>query len=344
VRNPHRLHPLIVGLLSVVAIVLIVFTWHTDPAPFPDVAAPDATRVAPFHREPISPLPVLAAEPPAKVALGERLFHDPLLSSDRSVSCASCHDLALGATDRRARSLGVGDAPGAINSPTLFNSVFNFVQFWDGRAATLEDQIAGPLHDPAEMATSWPQVIERLQADRGYRREFAAIYAEGISEATIRDAIASFERSLVTPDAPFDRYLRGEETAIPADAIEGYARFKAYGCTSCHQGVNVGGNLFQRFGVMGDYFAERGDLTRADLGRFNVTGREADRHVFKVPGLRNVAATAPYFHDGSVEDLDEAVGMMGRYQLGRELSAEDRRLITAFLRTLSGNFRGTPVK
>ena len=342
-RNEDFLHPLLIGLLSVVAISLIVLTWHTDPAPFPDAAAPDASP-APIHREPISPLPVLPAEAPAKIALGERLFHDALLSRDRSVSCASCHDLALAATDRRARSIGVGGALGAINSPTLFNSVFNFVQFWDGRAATLEDQIAGPLHDPAEMATSWPQVIKRLQADRGYRLDFAAIYAEGINEATIRDAIASFERSLVTPDAPFDRYLRGEATAISPESIEGYARFKAFGCASCHQGVNVGGNLLQRFGVMGDYFAERGNLTRADLGRFNVTGREADRHVFKVPSLRNVAATAPYFHDGSVDDLDAAVAIMGRYQLGRELSAEDRRLITAFLHTLSGNFRGTPVQ
>lgn len=334
---------LIIGFLSVFAISLVIITWHKDPPPFADAgsaaALPAATR-----SEPISPLPVLAPDAPMRVALGERLFHDPILSRDRNISCASCHDLGRGGSDRRARSEGVGGALGPINSPTVFNTVFNFAQFWDGRAATLEAQIAGPLHDPLEMASSWAQALERLQADPAYRRAFAAAYEQGISRETLTDALASFERSLVTPDAPFDRYLRGDTAAIAPEAIEGYARFKSYGCTSCHQGVNVGGNLFQRFGVMGDYFADRGDIARGDLGRFNVTGRAEDRHVFKVPGLRNVSATAPYFHDGSAATLEDAVAVMGRYQLGRELDGEDRRLIAAFLRTLSGNYRGIPVQ
>ncbi len=342
-RKRNLSHPFFIGGLSAFAGALVALTWHTDPAPFPEARVPSVPPPA-VRSEPISPLPEPPLEPIAKVALGDRLFHDPRLSSDGTVACAGCHDLGKGGTDRRARSLGVGGAVGSINAPTVFNAAFNFAQFWDGRAATLEAQVAGPLHDPAEMASNWTRVVASLQADPDYRRGFAAVYPDGITPDNVSDAIASFERTLVTPDAPFDRYLRGDREAIPPDAVEGYARFKSFGCTSCHQGVNVGGNLFQRFGAMGDYFADRGNVTRADLGRFNVTGREADRHVFKVPSLRNVAVTAPYFHDGSAQTLDEAVAVMGRYQLGREIEAEDRRLIVAFLRTLTGHYRGVPVQ
>jgi len=221
----------------------------------------------------------------------------------------------------------------------VFNASLNFVQFWDGRAASLEEQAAGPVHNPLEMATDWATVIGKLQADDGFRRDFLRAYPDGITGGNLADAIATFERTLLTEDAPFDRYLRGDPQAIDARAKQGYRRFRDLGCASCHQGVNIGGNMFQRFGAMADYFGDRArqrPAVAADLGRFNVTGQEVDRHVFKVPSLRNVAETAPYFHDGSVARLDEAVAIMGRYQLGRELSRDETESLLAFLATLTG--------
>lgn len=324
-------------LVPLLALPLVLFVDEYRP-----VAAPPPTDMGHANRrtEPISPLPRHVAVPPAKVALGERLFNDVRLSRDDTVSCATCHDLARGGTDRRRFALGVNGKIGTINAPTVFNSAFNFVQFWDGRAASLEDQVAGPVNNPIEMASNWPQVLAKLSADGDYQAQFAAVYSDGITAANIADAIAGFERSLVTPDAPFDRYLRGDAGALTADQHEGYRRFKDLGCASCHQGINLGGNLFQRFGVMRDHFADKPSMTNADLGRYNVTKREEDRHVFKVPGLRNVALTAPYFHDGSAATLEDAVTVMGRAQLGRELSTEDTRLISAFLRSLTGQWRG----
>jgi cytochrome c peroxidase len=311
-------------------------SWPAGEQPSLSVSEP----VVPPERsnEALVPLPPVPDLPADKVALGRLLFLDPRLSHDNTIACASCHDLDRGGNDGRRFSVGVGGAVGAVNAPTVLNASLNFVQFWDGRAASLEEQAAGPVHNPMEMASNWDEVVAKLRADANYRREFRRLYPEGIAPASIVDAIATFERTLTT-DSPFDRFLRGDSQAIDAKAREGYRRFKELGCASCHQGVNIGGNMFQRFGVMGDYFADRAGRQpagSADLGRFNVTGREEDRHVFKVPSLRNVALTAPYFHDGSAPDLDHAVLIMARYQLGRELSNDDVRAIVAFLRTLTG--------
>lgn len=271
----------------------------------------------------------------AQVALGRQLFSDTRLSKDGSIACVSCHRFEQGGADGLPRSFGVGGAEGVINTPSVFNSDLNFVQFWDGRAGSLEEQVAGPLHNPLEMASSWAEVLPRLQADAALRDAFAAAYPAGITAETVAHAMASFERSLRTPGAPFDRYLAGDASALSALAQEGYEKFRDFGCISCHQGVLLGGNMFQKFGVMGDYFASR-KLQPADLGRYNVTGREEDKHVFKVPSLRNVALTAPYFHDGSAAVLTEAIGVMGRFQLGRELASEDVGAIAAFLESLTG--------
>ena len=195
---------------------------------------------------------------------------------------------------------------------------------------------SAPIHNPIEMGSDWSQVLGKLRQDPALTAQAAAAYPQGLTEESIVDAIATFERSLITP-APFDRYLRGDGSAIGLGAARGYELFKDYGCVACHQGVNVGGNMFQVFGVMGDYFARRGGPTQADLGRFNVTGLEADKHVFKVPSLRNVALTAPYFHDGSARTLEDAVDVMFRYQLGRSAPAEDKALIVEFLHTLTGD-------
>ncbi len=287
--------------------------------------------------EPVRPLPLQHGEDPDKVALGERQFHDPRLSADNSISCASCHNLASGGTDHRARSIGIGGRIGPIKAPTVYNSRFNLAQFWDGRATTLEQQVDGPLNNPLEMGSSLPQVVEKLRKIPEVVQQYSAIYPDGLTADNLRDAIACFERSLVTSDAPFDRWLRGDKNAIGQAELEGYRLFKRYGCISCHQGINVGGNMYGYMGAMGNYFANRGgDISKADLGRYNVTGREEDRFLFKVPGLRLAAINPPYFHDGSASTLTEAVKIMGRFQLGREIPAEDIERIIRFLHSLVG--------
>lgn len=325
---------------AIVASLLVALVWLSWPGRDAALPAPVVATSGLAHaREPLLPLP----EPPKfvaeKVELGQALFFEPRLSHDDSISCASCHDLNRGGSDRLRFSPGVGNALGNINTPTVFNAGLNFVQFWDGRAASLEAQAAGPVHNPAEMASSWPEVLAKLTADEKYRRAFSDLYPDGMTAANLVDAIATFERTLLTTNARFDRYLKGDDRAIGELERSGYLRFKDYGCASCHQGANVGGNMYQRFGVMADYFADR-PLTKADLGRFNVTGLEDDRHVFKVPSLRNVAVTPPYFHDASAATLADAVTIMGRYQLGRELTPEDVRAITAFLHSLTGEWQG----
>ena len=278
-----------------------------------------------------------------KIELGRRLFFDPRLSHDNTSACASCHDLSAGGDDNRPVSRGINAQLGPINTPTVFNAALNFVQFWDGRAESLEEQAAGPIHNPLEMASNWAEVIEKLAQDDGYRRDFSALYPKGMSGETIVDAIASFERTLITPNSRFDRHLAGDASALDALEKSGLQRFLEFGCASCHQGAAIGGNMFQRFGVMNDYFAGR-EPKPADLGRYNVTGREEDRHVFKVPSLRNVGLTAPYFHDGSARTLEEAVVIMGRFQLGRDIAGPDVKAITAFLHTLTGDLPGRTLK
>ncbi len=286
-------------------------------------------------KEPVAPLPEVLSLDPAKVRLGRELFFDPRLSRDNSVSCASCHDLTAGGDDRRRYSIGIDGQVGVVNTPTVLNSGYDFRQFWDGRAASLEEQAAGPIHNPIEMDSNWSQVLAKLESDAAVVAAFKDIYPGGLTAETVADSIAEFQRSLVTP-APFDRYLRGDEVAVSSLAKRGFQLFKRYGCVSCHQGRNIGGNMYQRFGVFGDYFADRGGGSSADYGRFNVTGRESDRYVFKVPSLRNVDITSPYFHDGSVATLRRAVRVMARYQLGVEVPSADLDALVAFLQSLTG--------
>jgi cytochrome c peroxidase len=292
----------------------------------------------------ISPLPSAHNLNAAVVALGRSLFHEPRLSADGTLSCASCHPVASGGDDARSHSVGINGQRGDINAPSVLNRAFDFRLFWDGRAATLEDQVDGPLQNPIEMGSTWELALSRLEADPAMRQAFdAAFPGKGISREGVRMAIATYERSLITPRSPFDRYLCGDEKALSARALAGYRNFQNYGCVSCHQGRNVGGNMYQRFGVMEDYFALRGGpLTRADLGRFNQTGKEEDKHVFKVPSLRNVALTAPYFHDGSQATLEGAVRVMARVQLGRVMPDEHVQEIVAFLESLTGEIPEAP--
>jgi cytochrome c peroxidase len=263
------------------------------------------------------------------------MFHDKRLSKDNSLSCASCHEIAKGGVDGRQFAVGIKGQVGPINTPTVLNSGLNFRQFWNGRAATLEEQAAGPVHNPGEMGSNWQEVLGKLNQDKAVVGKFRAAYRDGLQPKNIQDAIATFERSLITPSR-FDRYLNGESNAINGDEKQGYQLFKNYGCVACHQGQGVGGNMFQTFGVLGNYFKDKGKITEADLGRFAVTKNELDRHVFKVPSLRNVELTAPYFHDGSAKTLEEAIDVMFRYQLGRTAPAADKALIVKFLKTLTG--------
>lgn len=280
------------------------------------------------------PLPPMPAQDQRKVMLGKKLFFDKRLSHDDSLSCASCHDPAKGGGDALPVAIGIGAQLGPINTPTVFNAALNFAQFWDGRAATLEEQAASPIHNPLEMGSNWSEVIAKLSTDSELRRAFAEVYpGRGITGDTIVDAIAAYERTLLTPSR-FDAWLAGDATALGEREQRGYRAFLDYGCASCHQGANIGGNLFQRFGILDDYYKDR-PVKPADLGRYNVTQREEDRHVFKVPSLRNVALTAPYFHDASADTLEKAIEIMARYQLGRKLPADDIEAIAAFLESLT---------
>lgn len=289
--------------------------------------------------EPIVAISVKHNTDPELLALGRKLFNDKRLSKDGSISCASCHDLLKGGADGRKVPVGIQQQLGTINTPSVFNSSLNFKQYWDGRAKNLSDQIDGPIENKTEMGSSWPAVISLLKQDPGYQEKFKKHFSTGITINNIKKAIVSFEHSLITPNSRFDLYLKGNKNAITADELTGYNLFKQYGCISCHQGMAVGGNLFQKLGIMKDYFADRGNITNADFGRFNVTQLELDRFVFKVPSLRNVELTAPYLHDGSADTLASVISTMMVYQLGVEPVEADVRLIAKFLKTLTGEYQ-----
>lgn len=273
-----------------------------------------------------------------KVALGARLFHDTNISSDGTISCASCHSIADGGDDGDVTSMGVDHQRGPINSPTVLNSHLNFVQFWDGRADGLESQASGPIANDLEMGSSMSLTIDYLREEPSYREQFEKLYDGEISERTTTNAIAEFERTLTTPGSPFDQWLEGDDDALGEQELRGLQTFMDVGCTTCHQGAGLGGTMFQKMGLVSSYFEMRGDeLTEADMGRFNVTNDEADKHKFKVPLLRNVELTGPYFHDGSRESLAEAVSIMGKVQLGRDLTDAQVGDLVAFMKSLTGD-------
>lgn len=291
--------------------------------------------------EPISPLPLDMDLNPAKVALGQSLFQDTRLSGAGGHACASCHMPEHGGSDGLPTSFDINGNPSPTNSLSIFNTVFNYRLNWDGHNLSSTEQVADVVQNPVLMAGSWPDVVERLGADGDLAAEFRSIYPEGVSKANIIDAIVEYERSLTTPNAPFDKYLRGDETALSAEAAEGYRRFKSYGCTACHQGVNIGGNMMQVFGVFGEPpMAAEGPKTP---GSSKVNRISSERPVFRVPSLRNVAMTAPYFHDGSVATLPEAINIMAEYQLGRPIDDETVGYIVAFLNSLTGEYQGVPL-
>jgi cytochrome c peroxidase len=278
--------------------------------------------------EPITPLPMTITIDKDKAALGKALFFDPILSKDGTISCASCHNISEGGDDGLKVSVGIDGKVGSINAPTVLNAVYNFRQFWDGRAKDLKAQAAGPIENPIEMGNSFENLIKTLKNSE-YKQRFSLLYQEGITKDTICDAIAEYEKGLVTYNSPFDRYLRGDKEAISQKQKEGYALFQTKGCIACHHGINVGGNMYNKFGII---IADND----SNLGRYNVTHNESDKYFFKVPSLRNVAETAPYFHNGSVKTLKEAVYFMAKHQLGRLITEAEVEKIVLFLESLSG--------
>ncbi|VVM58107.1 Cytochrome c551 peroxidase [Pseudomonas fluorescens] len=293
--------------------------------------------------EALKPLPPVPALDAAKVELGRQLFNEPRLSVNNTLSCASCHHLEAGGADNRPFSVGFDGKPVEINTPSVFNASLNFKQFWNGRVDTLEAQVEQVVISPVEMGSDWKTVVQNLAALPVYQSAFKQAYPDGVTAANVQNALATYERTLLTPNSRFDQYLLGNTEILTIQEKYGYQRFKDYGCIACHQGVNIGGNMFQKFGVMGDYFKARGNPVESDLGRYLLTKDEEDRHVFKVPSLRNVAVTAPYFHDASAKTLAEAVDVMFKYQLGRNPSQDDKDLIIQFLKTLTGEWAGKPL-
>ena len=304
-----------------------------------DPAIDDATLRADaqgvFEPIPQTPDPAPA---PAQAELGKMLFFEPRLSEAHNISCNTCHNLSTGGVDNSSVSLGHRWQKGGRNSPTVLNSAYNFAQFWDGRAANLIEQAGGPMQNPVEMASNPNHVVEMLKAIPGYAPVFATAFPDAADPVTFENAttaIAAFEDTLITPNAPFDRWLQGDDAAMTAEQKQGLSLFMSEGCSACHNGMNIGGNSYQVFGAVAQPDATI--LPPEDTGRFAITGDEADKYAYKVPTLRNVALTAPYFHSGSVWDLKEAVTVMASAQLGAQLDDTQVGQIVAFLGSLTGD-------
>ena len=294
--------------------------------------------------EPITPLDPAPALDPAKVALGAQLFADPILSSKNELACTTCHNLNTGGTIHVKRTVGYDGRMHRFNAPTIFNVANNYRLGWRGNFTSLAEQNESVILDPNLMASQWKPLVGKLRDSDIYSFRFREIYGRNVRKEDVLDALVTYERSLVTPNSRFDRYLRGEKDAITPLEERGYQIFKSYGCASCHQGSNVGGNLFEKFGIFGNSRSNGMSNNDGDLGRWTITHDEQDRGVFRVPSLRNVALTAPYFHDGRVSSLPEAVDIMSRAQLGQVASTDDIDAIVAFLKTLTGEYNGHPLE
>lgn len=283
--------------------------------------------------EPITPIEPARITRPALVELGKKLYFDPRLSKSGFISCNSCHNLSMGGSDNLTTSIGHNWQKGPINAPTVLNSAMNVAQFWDGRAATLKAQAGGPIANPGEMAFTHELAVEVLSTIPGYVAEFQQAFGTpAIDIDRVTGAIAAFEETLVTPNARFDKWLRGDKRALSLEEERGYDLFKASGCTACHNGPAAGGASFRKMGVVEPY-----RTSSPAEGRVAVTGKDADRFNFKVPTLRNVELTYPYFHDGAADTLAESVEVMGRIQLGRRYTPAETASIVAFLKTLTGD-------
>ena len=301
-----------------VACLLLALVWVSSAAAQSPTFRPGAGQ------EPITAIPAVPVQETRRLALGERLFGDPRLSHDNTRSCLSCHDIRTNGASSNGHDMTPDGRPLPLNTPTVFNAALNFRLNWAGNFRSLESQAEQALDNPGNMASSADEVARKLRADSEIVRQFRDAYGKEPDAAALLDAIATYERSLITPGSRFDRWLAGDADVLTPEEVGGYQLFKSLGCISCHQGVNVGGNLFQRHGI------------------FHPIG-SAEPVLVRVPSLRNVATTPPYFHDGSALTLSEAVKTMGFAQLDRELTDQQIASIVAFLNTLTGTYRGQPV-
>jgi cytochrome c peroxidase len=286
-----------------------------------------------YASEPIEVIKPAVITNPEKVELGKMLFFEPRLSMSGYISCNSCHNLSLGGVDALPTSVGHNWQEGPINSPTVLNADYMLAQFWDGRAADLKEQAGGPINNPKEMGYTHELAVDTIRSMPAYIARFNGVYGSNeINIDRITDAIAVFEKTLVTPNSPFDKYLEGDQKAISGDALAGYQLFKNKGCVSCHNGPAVGGTMYMKMGLVKPFHTNN-----PAEGRKGVTGKEADKFVFKVPTLRNIELTYPYFHDGSVWGLEEAVNTMADIQLGQKMNPEEISQMVEFLKTLTGD-------
>lgn len=311
------------GRRGIVICALMLGSLQLSPATSQSLVQPPESNST-VAEEPITPIPEPRAIDPLKIKLGERLFGDPRLSHDNSRSCSSCHDLRTNGASLKSQDVGLDGSSISLNTPTIFNAALNFRFGWEGKLHTLESDAKAALKNPQLMGTSISEVVEKLAADPNMRQEFAAAYGGGPDARNIPDALVCFERTLVTPGSRFDRWLAGDVAALSMEELDGYRLFKSLGCVSCHQGVNIGGNLFERHGIFHPLASPKPEILR-------------------VPSLRNVATTSPYFHDGSAQTLDDAVRKMGLAQLNSTLTDQQVKAIVAYLQTLTGDYRGTPV-
>jgi cytochrome c peroxidase len=308
---------------GIVICALMLGSLQLSPATSQSLVQPPESNST-VAEEPITPIPEPPAIDPLKIKLGERLFGDPRLSHDNSRSCSSCHDLRTNGASLKSQDVGIDGSSLPLNTPTIFNAALNFRFGWEGKLRTLESDAKAALENPEVMGVGISALAEKLGADPDMHREFMAAYGSGPDAKNIVDALASFERTLVTPGSRFDRWLEGDEAALSTEELDGYRLFKSLGCVSCHQGANVGGNLFERHGIFHPLASPKPEILR-------------------VPSLRNVATTPPYFHDGSAQTLDDAVRKMGLAQLNSTLTDQQVKAIVGYLQTLTGNYRGAPV-
>lgn len=333
-HGAHRSSRTSAFAVSALALLAIAACDAPDAASAGSLEPPEARVPEDPH---VRPIPEDAPVDTVRASLGERLFADPRLSHDGTVACTACHDLADGGDAGNIRTALAGRASGPVNVPTVFNLRYQFRWSWTGRWTVMSDQIDAAMRAPHSLATEPEAAVELIRPF--YGGDFERVYpGVGLNVDTFHDALTEYLLSLTTPNAPFDRFLRGDPNALSGEARTGWELFQSYGCVSCHQGMNVGGNMYQRFGVMDDYFTQPGHVAiPADAGRQAWSHDPADEHVFRVPSLRNVALTAPYFHDGSAPTLEDAVETMGQYQLGRGLTETEVRDLAAFLRSLTGD-------
>ena len=321
-RALHALKPLFRSVPIVAGCLALLFVIAVTVGAAPESRTP--APKGPAAQEPITPIPPTPDADPLKLALGERLFADPRLSGDGSRACTSCHDIRTNGADANRHDKALDRSEIFFNTPTIFNAALSFRLGWEGKFRILEAQVEAIVENPRIMGASVEEVLRRLRADPELVRQFEQAYGRGPDKTSLLDAIATYERSLLTPGSRFDRWLSGDPAALSAEEQEGYQLFKSIGCISCHQGVNVGGNLFERQGIFHPLVSPPPEIVR-------------------VPSLRNVATTPPYFHDGSAPTLDEAVRRMSNAQLDQTLSDQQMKAIVAFLNTLTGTYRGALV-